>query len=285
MVVGHRRRLDDRRHVVAAGNRLGHEPRHQQPGDRGVAVREVEGEAALPERLLVGQAEAVEADAAGARRLERRGGVDALVVASALAEEERQRVGAHPGVRQQELLVADPLEQRQLLLDGLAVQVVGVLAVEPRQVAPGGVAERRLGEELGPRRPAGAGHQAILAEVFLVEERPGAELVLLEQRAVLELGVARHVDAQVDEQLLGHVAVGIRRGHAHRAAVGQIGAALVDELVALGVAAEVVVVVEDEHALVGQRLVPEVGRRQARTARRRRRPGRRSRLVSVSIDG
>ena len=86
------------------------------------------------------------------------------------------------GVRQQELLVADAREQRQLLLDGLAVQVVGVLAVEPGQVAPGGLAERRLGEELGPRRPAGAGHQAVLAEVFLVEEGPGAELVLLEQR-------------------------------------------------------------------------------------------------------
>ena len=102
--------------------------------------------------------------------------------------------------------------------------------------------------------------------MFFVEEHRGSEVVPLEQIAVEELGVAADVDPKIDEQRFGHVAVRIGRRDAHRAAVAQKRLAVVPELVALGVAAKVIVVVEHQHALIRERPVPEVGGRQSREA-------------------
>ena len=79
--------------------------------------------------------------------------------------------------------------------------------------------------------------------------------------------VALHLDAELLDQPLGGVAVRIRRRDALRAAVSDEGAALVGELVALRVSAEVVVVVEDQDLLrVAEGAPPEVRGREARDA-------------------
>ncbi len=80
------------------------------------------------------------------------------------------------------------------------------------------------------------------------------------------------------QQLPRRLVVAQRRLDVERAAVQRQQLAVDDELVALGVAAEVVVVVEHEHAARRGRRWPRSSRpRPARSTRRRRRRGRRSR--------
>ena len=84
---------------------------------------------------------------------------------------------------------------------------------------------------------------------------------------VLELPVAPDLDAEFFDQPLGRIAIGVRRGNAHRAAVADVCAPAVGELVALGVATEVVVVVEDEDLLIiAEGSSPEVCGRKPRDA-------------------
>src|SRR5205085_11382452 len=65
------------------------------------------------------------------------------------------------------------------------------------------------------------------------------------------------------DESLGRVAVGIGRRDAHRAAVTDVRAPLITELVALGVSAEVVVIVEDQDLLaLTERAPPEMRGRQ-----------------------
>ena len=245
---------------------LRHQTRYQQSGDRRIAVGEVEREAALTERLFVGQAQAVESDRPAPRRLQRRRGVDTLIVAAALRQEERQRGGTHLCVGQQEVLIADAGQRGGLLLEAQAGHVVGVLAVQSDQIAACVGGERGFRQELVPRKPPIPRHKAVFAEVLLVEEHPRLEPELLEQVTVGKLRITANLDAEIGQQGLGHERVRIRRGHAHRAAVAEERPAVVDKLVALGVPTEVVVVVQHKDALVRQRFVPEVRGSQTRQA-------------------
>ena len=75
-----------------------------------------------------------------------------------------------------------------------------------------------------------------------------------------ELPLALDLDAELAQERPRHVAVGEWRLDAHRAAVADEDPSLVAELVALGVASEVVVVVEDEDPALGAEDLPvEVG--------------------------
>ena len=129
-----------------------------------------------------------------------------------------------------------------------------------REVALDGIRERSRGaKRLVADVPD---HQAIGAERLLVEEdaRPQAERFV--QRAVQHLVVAGDVDTELADEAFGDGAVGLRAVDGLRAAVSDIGAAVVTEFVPLGVAAEVVMVVEHEHARVGPGLPVGVGGRQ-----------------------
>ena len=103
--------------------------------------------------------------------------------------------------------------------------------------------------------------------MFLVEEHRRAEIQLLKCVARCELAVALDGNAEILDETLGGVAVGVRRRDALGAAVPDERAPVVLELVALRMAAEIVVVVEHQHALLGtERLPPEVRGRQPRDA-------------------
>src|SRR5206468_4806111 len=127
--------------------------------------------------------------------------------------------------------------------------------------------ERRLREELRPRQPAVAGDETVLAEMFLVEEHRGTKIELLKRVARGELAVALDLDAEFLDQPLRRVAVRIGRRNALRAAVADEGAPVVLKLVALRVAAEIVVIVEDQNFFPGaERFLPEVRGREPRDA-------------------
>ena len=138
--------------------------------------------------------------------------------------------------------------------------VAGVFE-EADEVRPAGRGERRLGGQVGRRTAPEAAHQPVAAEVLAAEEHRGTEAA----RGV-EVPVERRVEevevhAEVVQQRPGGGAEGRRRVQRLRAAVAQDRPPAEGELVALGVAAEVVVVVEDQDAGVRPgRLPVEVGR-------------------------
>ena len=205
-------------------------------------------------RDLLGQIHARKARHPPAQRGFPRGQrIDALVVAEIVAEEERQAFGQDPGVLGEVILVADVAQVFRARFRGQVRQVVLLLAVEPGEVRAHRPGERGFGEELRPGLGAGTRHQPVGKEMLLVEEGGRAE-------ALVGLGlvarIAGEIDAEVRQQLLRGEAVGERRFDAHRAAVGKDGAALVRKLVALGVPAEIVVVVEDEDAAVVPQCLP-----------------------------
>ena len=146
-----------------------------------------------------------------------------------------------------------------------ARQVVGVLAVEANQIVRGPPPRAAPS-----RRNSGHGSRPLPAtrrsspKCSLSKNMPGPRLSFWKRVAILELGVALDLDAELLDQPLGRVAVRIRRRDAHRAAVADERAALVVELVPLRVAAEVVVVVENQDLLVrAERASPEMRRGQS----------------------
>src|SRR5262245_12991877 len=208
------------------------------------------------------QAETVEPHRSTFRGFEGRRRVDALVVAAALASQEKNGVGRNLGMVQQVILPADAGQLRLLLLLGHPRHVVWILAVDSDQIRLRDVRERRLREELRPRDAPVSGDDAVFAEVLLVEEGRCAKT--LQRTASVEFAVALDFDAELFDQPLGGVAVRKRRRDALCATVADERTSVVVELVTLGVTAEVVVVIENENLLiVPERTPPEVRRRQA----------------------
>ena len=190
--------------------------------------------------------------------------VHPLVVAIALAGEEGQAFGQHAGMFQQIILIAHGLERRRLRLRVEAGEMVLHLGVEARQVSADGGRQRRFGEELRPRLLARAGDQTVAQEMLPVKERGVAQPGI---GFGLKPLIAGEIDTQIGQHLLGGEAVGEGRFNAHRAAIGKDGAAAVVELVALGVTAEIVVIIKDQDlAIIAQCLPVEMGRRQAGNA-------------------
>ena len=143
--------------------------------------------------------------------------------------------------------MADLPQPLLLLLGGQAGQVVGLGVVEALDVASHRLGQRRPGQELRPRRRAFAGDRPVRPEGFAVEEHAPRQRHRLVELLV-ERGVeALQIHADVLQQLLAFGRERRRRVDGLGTAVANHQPAAVSELVALGVAAEVVVVVEHEH--------------------------------------
>ncbi len=111
------------------------------------------------------------------------------------------------------------------------------------------------------------GDQAVLAEGLPVEEDAGLQAQAgIDFRPVAGLGQGFGLDPQGLQQAIGDGAIGAGAVDLQRSAVHQVQAAVQAELVALGVAAEVVVIVEDQDAGVWPRRPVEMRRRQAAEA-------------------
>ena len=90
-------------------------------------------------------------------------------------------------------------------------------------------------------------NEPVDAKGFLVEKHTAAEVEGRIELRVLKFGLALHLDAYVSYQVPGHRTVRGGSGHAHGASGANQGSFLVTELVAAGVAPEVVVVFEDKN--------------------------------------
>ena len=164
-------------------------------------------------------------------------------------------------VLQQEVLVADGGQVR-LFLGGREVgQVIRLLIrVKPDQVVPDGLRHRRVGEELGERTPPDARDQLVRAESLTVEEHGPLEtqIPVGVRDGTDALVVTLPVDPDLLEQPAGDISVLRGRFHVEGSAVHQVGPPVEVELVAFGMPAEIVVVVEKQDAGVGAGLLREV---------------------------
>ncbi len=251
---------------------------HQGAGHAGIAVREVEnvgirigeGEAAAGAHGLVRHVAEVHARETGIPVAPGIGGRRAIDPDPEIAfgrglevRDELRIVSADVG---QELLVGRLGQDLQLLLARLARQVVARRVQQLDEVALGLVVER------GQRHPVGGGvaglHQLVGAEHLLAEEHRAAQLALFGPFAVVEGLELLGIDADVAQQRLHRRREIARRLQGLRPAVAdQLCAIAGGELVAAGVAAEVIVVLEDQDLrLVARLLAIEKRRGQAADA-------------------
>ena len=177
--------------------------------------------------------------------------------------EEPDHSGVALRVLDQEVLVADGGQEGLLSLRRQVREIVRLrVGVEPDQVVPHRLRHRRVGEELGERPASRAGDQLVRPPGLAVEEhRPLEAQVSVGVRNCGDaLVVALPVDPDLLEQAFRDLAVLRGRLDVQGAAVHQVGPAVEPELVAFRVAAEVIVVVEDQDAGIRSRLFREVVR-------------------------
>src|SRR5262249_55851018 len=252
-------------HVVHAVARrdAGDERAHQEPRERRVAVGEMI-DVGLAAAFALRQAQAGKARIAHVPRIGGRHGVAAEpeeAVGAAL--EAVRRLLAAAAVPDQVVAVARGLEDAPLLLGRAAGERVACGVVERQKLPLARLGDRQLGDELGERPRVGqalrervarpqqriAGQQDVTAERF-TREKQAARKPERRIEPTVERGLeTRYIDAEIAQQGLGDIAP-VRAGRVDRlaAAVADDAAAVECELVALGVAAEIVVVVEDQDA-------------------------------------
>ena len=246
-----------RHHVVRrrSGNRRRHEAAHEKPCDRRVAVGKVKVIVAcvwMADAVVVLsgarfgiEGHAIEPRKSKGKRVLCRHGINAHAEEAMRARlVEPQHAGVELPQFGHEVGVAHSRKTRLLLGRAEARHGIESLGEEAPKIATHAVAhgrgrQERLVADVASEEPIGA-------VCFPVEEERRAETERLVETRVEHLRVARDVDAELRDERLGHRAV--RRGAVDRlrAAVAEIGAAVVNELVSLGVAAEVVVVVEHQ---------------------------------------
>ena len=95
-----------------------------------------------------------------------------------------------------------------------------------------------------------ADDETVFLEMLLIEEGGLMQVVLVEP-AISNGAITADLDAQLMDERFGSEAIGIRSGDGHGAAIADICSPGVLKLIALGVAAEVVVIIKNEDSLFG----------------------------------
>ncbi len=144
--------------------------------------------------------------------------------------------------------VADLAEQRDFLVAAHARQVIALVGEGPDEIRFRRFAQRRFCRELLPRPASVARDELAFAVGFLVESDRIGETHPVEKILVEVLVKPLHIDTDIAEQGPGFVGVTGWRVNRLGTAVGDLGPATDRELVSLGVAAEVIVIVENENA-------------------------------------
>jgi hypothetical protein len=197
---------------------------------------------------------------AGAVAVERWNGIDAdcpQVVRAGLKEGEN--VFVYFDDLGEEVSVTGLGQSGEFLFARKAGKIIHFLRVRACDIAPGCRGKGSLGKKSGPRQLSHARDEAIFAERFPVKERAGLQLHGRIQLLIVGLVELPGIDAEIFLHSFGHVAIARRALDRLSAAIAQQKSATCAKLVALGVPAKVIVVVEDQDArAVPRRLAIEV---------------------------
>ena len=247
-----------------AWQRLRNQLAHQETCDRSIAVREVEYVwlAATPAFAFDRVFETRHAAAIGiAQYVDRRHFVHAHApVTHSPALVHFQHLVIDLDVVLEVGPVAHLAEQCDLLVAAHAGQVIHLRRESAHEVGFGPVAHRRICNKFLPRTAAVATNQLALAIRLAVIGNGIRQIHGVVEILVVIIVEALDVDADVLEQVLRHIGVPGRGIDGLGAAVADSCLAVNLELVALGMSAEVVVIIENEHARTGIFLPEEVRR-------------------------
>ncbi len=169
--------------------------------------------------------------------------------------EERQRLRRHAAVFRQELGITGFSQVGDLLFLRAPLQIIDLLGVHTNDVLARGPAQRRFRQKLRPRRGIHPGQQAIFSKGLLVEKCGGSQLRI--QFLIVGLIENVRVDSQFFQKPLRFRAVFAGAFDRLRTSVAQQRATGDGEFVAPGVAAEVVVIVEQKNVDVAAGFLPK----------------------------
>ena len=142
--------------------------------------------------------------------------------------------------------VTDLAEQGDFFIATHARQVIPFVGERAHEVVPGRWVQRCLRGKIFPRKAAVAGHKLARAVGFLIKGDRIGETHLVVQILIEVLVELLHVDADIPQQVFGHIGVARRRINRLGAAVSNPGPAIDLELIAFCMAAEIVVVIENQ---------------------------------------
>ena len=240
---------------------FGNEASHQQPRDRRIPIGEVQLVGSTGIRVALRRV-------AHARDSSRRK-LHALEpgIFEGPAVECRNRVGADPepamcprliesyyrgvGLDQvaQEVAVADLRESQLLFRAAETWQIVLRPSLNTHDILARSRRQRYRGNELSHGYVAPADREPVLVERLTIEERRAPKLQMIVEPGVLDLlRQSLDVDADVADQSGGGCAVGTRAVDLKGAAVDDPQTVRRAELVALGMATKIVVILENQHA-------------------------------------
>src|SRR5713226_62042 len=142
-------------------------------------------------------------------------------------------------------------------------QIVHFFGVETREVALRHIRERRLRNKLRPRQRVSPRNKTVFPKRFFVEEHARAELQGRKQLLVEGLIELLYINTQLRQQVLGDLAVlGWTLDRLCSSVAQQLASARL-KLIALGVPAEVVMIIQNQNARLWTRaLAVKVRRRQ-----------------------
>ena len=162
--------------------------------------------------------------------------------------EEWQHIGMQFDDLRQEIGIADFRQPRAFLFARKTGEVIRLIGIDLRDVAAGDFRERRLCREIPARACPHSRDQSILSESFAIEENTGPQFERIVQPLIVSLVKFLRVDTKFGQQSLGDGAVAGRAFDGLSAAVAEQHPVPGFELVALGVPAKIVVVVENQDA-------------------------------------
>ncbi len=233
------------------GNGFRYQRSDQQPCNRGIAVREMKNVwlflAAFRQsqslKTGIGERTVVVSRLVASQGADRFDADAKEVVCKRL--EEWQRFRNQLAVFRQVFRVADFVQQRGFFFHGHSRQIIFLFRVNARDTFSHRIGERRSGKEFRPRRGIHAGDQAVFAECFFIEEgrRPHLRIEFLIVGLIKPFGPY----PDFGDQCFCNVAVLSGTFDGLRPAVAQHHASAGAKFIALGVAAKIIVIVEDQN--------------------------------------
>src|SRR5579863_6232003 len=246
---------------------------HQEPRDRGVAVRKVEriraavGIARGGKSHMRGRArlkiKALKAGKAESPDVQRGDRVDAdapFAVRACLVEGDGVRICLHD--IQQEVAIAHLRQSGFLFGRRQAGKVVDVCFLYSGDVALCLWRQRGLRQKLRPRKLVVGNNELVRAKSFLVEKQTPAKTERSIKSPIQALiGQRNGIDAECFQKTISHGAVRPWAVDVYGAAIDQRQAAAKLKLVSLGVTAEIIMIVENEDAGVRMSGAVKIGGR------------------------
>jgi hypothetical protein len=172
-----------------------------------------------------------------------------FAVRTRLIDRNRRRTGLDDIA--QEIAIAHARQARLLFRRRQPGEIVGLPFLDTHDVVARLVRQRRSGKNVAPRRAFACHHKLVGAEGLAVEENAARQSVCrIEILVGAFLGQSNRIDAECTQKAVGNCAIGPRGVDRVGSAIHQRQPAGEPEFIALGMAADIVVIIDNEDARI-----------------------------------